>query len=310
MKEKLKKIYDFVKKPNMLFSCISYVLFFAFAVLTIIFLAIDMSSGLMIVCYASLGVTFFYDLYLFIVYDYKKLKAYSKQKFEALTQKSKVVNRFTNDIYFRTMTTSSFSLFWSFCFVAYNAFAGLYYHSMWNGSIAIYYGFLVGIRILFLFGEYKIAKGDFSQECKEIKRAKMFRLEGILLLCLNIVLVVPITMLALQKKEVNLPMWVAIVNATYTFYKMTMCAVAYFRTRKNDILSIRGLKKLNLTDAFVSLLSLENTMIITFSNEQTGDMSMLMIISCFVVLLVNVWIALSTYLKGKSEVLVLEDKIV
>lgn len=308
MKEKIKNVYEFLKKPNLLFKVISYVSFFVCTIITLIMLYFGVSEGVMTLFYSLMGITFFYGIYLFVLFDYKSIRNYYKIKKEMLSSKNKFINGLINDMYFRTMITSSFSLLMSICFVVYNAFVGLYYHSIWNGSISIYYGFLVGIRVLFLSGEYSfLKKKNMSDEKKEYKRANMFKKEGILLLCLNIALVVPVTLLVFSKKDVNLPMWVVIGNAAYTFYKVTMCIISFAKSRKHSVLSVRGLKNLNLTDAIVSLLSLENTMIITFSEGNDNSMHILMIISSFAFTLCNIFIAISTLKKGKNEVKTIQN---
>lgn len=311
MKEKMLNVYGFLKKPSLLFKIVSYVLFFLFTGVAFLCLGLGVNQNIMTIFYSVMGVTFFYDCYLFIVYDYKSIRNTYRVVKVRLSKTSKFVNRLINDMYFRTMFTSSFSTFFGLGFVAYNAFIGLYYHSIWNGSISIYYMFLVIIRGFFLYGEYKIIKSNgFSDQNKDLKRAKMFRFEGSLLLCLNVALIAPVTLLALSKKEVNLPMWVAIANAAYTFYKITMCCVSFAKSRKNNVLSVRGLKNLNLIDACVSLLSLENTMIITFS-DGVNDLSMhtLMIVSSLVITILNIGIAIFTLKKGKEEVLLQENII-
>lgn len=272
-----------------------------FAILVII-LACTHNEDWLPPLYGGLGITFFYCAYLFIRFDFKKIRLACKNAKGKLSQKSKLLNKLFNDIYFRTILGTCLSLFLGICFVVYNAFAGIYYHSVWNGSISVYYGLLVVIKISFLYGEFSLVKKGLSQEETEFKRAKMFRLEGVLLLLVNIALICPITLLALSKKEVNLPVWVAIASACYTFYKMIVCTHSFIKTRRQDNLSIKGLKNLNLMGALVTLLSLENTMIITFSEGEMEGMKILMIISSLIVMVLLLTLATLTFIKGKKEV--------
>lgn len=264
----------------------------------------------MVVAYSGMGVTFFYCLYLFIVFDFKKIKNFYKKTKDSLYEKSKFVSLFSSDKYFRTMVSTMFSLMMSLCFVIYNAVVGLVYHSVWNGSISVYYGFLVAIRVLFLVGEYKISiKDNFSKGEKDLRRAKMLKLEGILLLLLNLALVVPVSLLAMSKKQVNLPMWVAIANATYTFYKITICIISFIKTRNDLNLSVKGIKNLSLTSAGVSLLSLENTMIITFSETVDNSMQIIMILSALAIMILNIVVAVITLKNGKKEIKKLKNDL-
>lgn len=310
MKEKFEDILDFLKKPNLTFKIISYVLFFVFSTLAVTFSCLSFNTTLLSCLYGGMGVTFFYCAYLFIKYDAKKIRIAYKKTRAKLSNKSRFLNKVFNDVYFRTMFTTSFSLLLSVCFVSYNAFTGIYYHSIWNGSISIYYGLLVLIKILFLAGEYNISHSKkLDEKERELKRIKMFKFESILLFFVNIALIVPVTLLALSQKEVSLPMWIAIADACYTFYKMTICIRSFIKTRKNDNLSIVGIKNLNMISACVSLLSLENTMIITFSDTIESGLKILIILSAFAVVVTNLWIATITYLRGKKELNQINENI-
>lgn len=302
MRKRLKNIYSFLKQPNLIFTLFCYTLFIIFSVVAIVFSCLNFSTAILSCIYGAMGITFFYCVYLFIRFDYKKIKSYFKQVKNKLTKKSKLIDRLFNDSYFRTMCATSFSLFLGICFVSYNIFAGLYYNSIWNTSIAIFYTILVAIRVLILINEYKITHSK-NQNPSDIQRNRIntFYIEGILLLCVNITLIAPVTLLATSQKQVNLPMWVAIANAGYTFYKVTACIYSFVRSRKNKNLSIIGIKNLNLTSASVSLLSLENTMIITFSEVVESSMQTLIIISAFAVMVLNIWVALDTLIKGKKQ---------
>lgn len=302
-KEKAKQIFNFFKEPSLGFSVLCYALFFAFTAVTLVLVGIEASDGVLVAFYSGMGVTFFYCAYLFIRFDYRRIRNSFRRAKVALSAKSKLMDKVFNDVYFRTMLGTSFSLFLGICFVAYNAVAGFHYHSIWNASIAIYYGLLVAIRVLFLAGEFRISHSSvMSEGGKELKRAKMFRLEGVLLLFVNIALIVPVTLLATIQKDVNLGMWVAIANACYTFYNVIVCIYSFVKTRKSENLSVQGIKNLNLTSACISLLALENTMIITFSEEIESGMKTLIILSAFAVTVINLVVAIITLRKGKKQV--------
>ncbi len=302
MKEKFRKMYEFLKKPTLWFELMCYGVFVVASALCILFLCLGGFEAILPVTYSIMGVTFFYCTYLFVRYDYKAIKSYFRSLKVRLSQKSKLLDGLFNNIYFRTNLATAFSLLLGIGFVCYNAYAGLKFHSVWNGSISIYYSFLVVIRVLFLIYEMVLIKhNEMGNSQKDQLRAKMFRFEGILLILLNIALIAPVTILALSKKQVNLPMWVAIVNACYAFYKIIVCVYSFVKTRKNTALSIKGIKNLNLTSAIITMLSLENTMILTFS-ESPSDMQLLMIFSALGTMIINLVIAIRTYLIGNAEV--------
>lgn len=306
MKEKLKSCLEFLKKPSKTFSLICYLLFVAFSISAIILACLNHQSVVLYILFGGMGVTFFYCLYLFITFDYKKVRDFHKKTKDKLASKSKFLNKLFFDIYFRTLLSTSISLFLGICFVCYNAFAGIYYHSVWHGSISVYYGLLVLIKIITLSSEYNLNhKKDFTDADKGLRRAKMFKFEGICLLCVNIALIAPVSLLALSQKDVNLPMWIAIANACYAFYKIIGCTYSFIKTRKNTNLTIIGIKNLNLTSACITILSLENTLIITFSDNIESGIQIMMILSALAVMIINMSIAISTLIKGNKQVKVI-----
>lgn len=299
MKEKLKKIWSSLIFPPLWLSITCYATLFIFVVLTFVGIGCNFHIGLMTAIYSIMGISFFYCCFLFIRYDYKKIKHLFRQLKIWLSSKNKFLNKLFNDIYFRTILFTSFSLFMGLCFVAYNVFVGLKYHSVWNKSIAVYYALLVVIKIGFLRGEYNMAKTHIDEEMKAKKRAKMFEHEGALMIAINFALIAPITLLATLQKDVDFPIWIAIADACYTFYKVSACIYSFFKTRKNNNLSIKGIKNLNLLSACVSLLTLENTMVITFSND-VNNLKLLMIFSALAVMILNMTVAITTLIHGKK----------
>lgn len=301
MKDKLSRIWKFLIKPSRTFDLICYGLFAGLSIASILMLNFSPTSPPQLILYSGMGITFFYCVYLFIRYDYFAIKSYFKGVKIRLSKKNRFLNRLFNDTYFRTMLGTTFSLILGIGFVTYNAIAGLIYHSVWNGSISVYYGFLVSIRVVFILSEYIFHRKEMAEDIKDDYRNRIFKAEGVLLILLNIALIAPVTILALSKKQVHLPMWVAIAEACYTFYKVIACIYSFARSRKNGNLFVKGIKNLNLTSATITMLSLENTMILTFS-QNPSDMQLLMIMSAFVVMLINLSIALLTYLRGKKYV--------
>ncbi len=302
MNNKIKQVYEFFKKPKLWFTILCYILFVAFGVLSIVFVGLEKNGLPMILAYSGMAVTFFYCCYLFIRYDLKALiKSYKNLKQKAM-EKNKIVHGYFNDYYSKVMINTIFSLILGIVFVSYNLIVGLYFQSVWNVSMAVYYLFLVGIRVLYLVGEYKLSK---KQEINEIetntKRAKLFIFGGILMLLLSIALLAPVSLLAMSKKQVDLPMWVAIADAAYVFYKLTMCIYSFIKTRKSDILSVKGIKNLELTTVAVALLSLENTMILTFSEGIDFSMKIITILTAFAVMVLNIWVSIVTISGGRKE---------
>ena len=122
-----------------------------------------------------------------------------------------------------------------------------------------------------------------SEEQKETARKNLYFVQSILLLIIDLALITPISLMVLQKKNVDYSTIPAIILAAYTTYKIIAAIINYIKTRKQKHLSIKILKNINLIDALVSILSLQYVLIMTFGNGIEGEMLALCATSTFAV---------------------------
>lgn len=189
-------------------------------------------------------------------------------------KRSKItVERLKKDFEYRSFLMSTISLLITVAFLAYNLLLGVWYGSVWNYSIGIYYFMLVIIRSWILFSERSWQR--IPQNLLSAKRKKLFTAECILLLILDALMIVPIALLVLSRRSVNLTVIPAITVAAYTTYKVTVAILNYKKASKSENLTLKGLKMLNLTEAVVAVMTLQNTLITVFGE---GD-SMIMLTS-------------------------------
>ena len=83
-----------------------------------------------------------------------------------------------------------------------------------------------------------------------------------LLLAVDVLLVGPITLMVLQRRQFNLGMIAAITVATYATYKVSSAVVNYVKTRNYFDVRTVSVRSVKLVDAMVSLLTLQNTLIV------------------------------------------------
>ena len=154
-------------------------------------------------------------------------------------------------------------------FALYNGYLGLRLSSLWYGTICVYYILLTILRGSIIIGAKWIAR----REAREAARNRVSLAISFLLLILNISLIVPISILVRQQKPVEMTLNPAIAMAAYTTYKVIMASVN-LRTRKVSADSMVWLlRTISFIDALVSILTLQNTLIMVISNGE--DMSML-----------------------------------
>lgn len=178
-------------------------------------------------------------------------------------------------------------------FAIYNGFLGIYQFSIWHGSIGIYYLLLAGIRGIILLTEKNIKTKSKKEKTKRRKQA--FALSAAMLLLLNVALICPIVLMVKFEKPVNLSLIPAIAMAAYTTYKVTIASVNIYKQkrRKNSNFLIAELRDINFIDALVSVLTLQNTLIMVNSTEQSIDnMFVLAAISSAVIYIIIVVISI------------------
>lgn len=193
------------------------------------------------------------------------------------------IKRMKNDFVFRTFITSTLSFFVTALFAGYNIFLSFAYRTSWNICIAFYYILLVGITAYILFSEKKMHKNCADEKQKETARKNLYFIQSLFLFVIDLALIAPITLMVMQKKNVDYSTIPAITMAAYTTYKIIIATRNYIKTRSQKHLSIKILKNISLIDALVSILSLQYILIMTFDNKIEGEMLTLCAISSFAV---------------------------
>ena len=92
----------------------------------------------------------------------------------------------------------------------------------------------------------------------------------------------------------------AIIMTAYTTYKITIATINYQKTRKCNELLIKELWTINFIDAFVSLLTLQNTLIL-LNGEMSNEMMILSAISSGVVVFFMIVISIFLLIKGVKD---------
>ena len=192
------------------------------------------------------------------------------------------LRRWKTEYEFKTFAAASGSLAVTAIFACYNGFLGLSHASLWYGSICSYYIILVLLRGTIIFAAKKIARS----EAQEPARSKVYLAVSFLLLILNVSLVLPISMMVRQQKPVNMTLIPAIVMAAYTTYKVTMASINLKKRISSSDSLVRLLRTISFIDSLISILTLQNTLIMVHSAG--GDLSMLPLTS---VTSAIVWIA-------------------
>ena len=162
-------------------------------------------------------------------------------------------------------------------FTIYNFIMGLIYNYIWNISVSIYYLLLTIIRI-YIEIIYLKKKDNKVHHI----------IQSFVLLLINISLLLPISLLVLNQKQVDNNSIMAITVATYTTYKV-INSVLNYKKAQNENNTIKIIRTISLLDALFAILNLQNTLVVTFG--QIEEMIVLIIISSFLIALLMIIIS-------------------
>lgn len=286
---KLKGLFAFLKKPPALFVVFVWVLTIAAVSAAIFFVVKDYSAWPAYVVYCFSASFLAYSVYLIVV-----LAPELKRKIVDNLSRNRFIGNMTASYGFRTVVIFAASFAVNLAFVIFNAVLGIMTASVFYGVIACYYLFLSALRGIVLLLSYKAKKraGDNSDVLQEYK-LKIYMLCGVLLFVLELALAAAVTLMVLYRKPVQFSQVMAIAAAAYTFYKVIFAIVNVFKVRSYHDPMLQCFRNINLTDAAVSLLSLQVTLVAVFSNgsaQTSAEINILNAITGFAVCALSAFI--------------------
>lgn len=139
---------------------------------------------------------------------------------------------------------------------------GIYYRSVWFGTLAVYYFLLAVVR--FCLVRYA-RKREFGAEL--VPEWKRYGLCGVVLLLLNLVMGGEVILMVCRNEGFHYAGYLIYVMAMYAFYCVTMAVrnVIVYRKFRSPVMS--AAKALQLAAALVSMLALETAMLEQFGGN-------------------------------------------
>ncbi|MCR4749534.1 MAG: hypothetical protein K5877_07100 [Lachnospiraceae bacterium] len=99
---------------------------------------------------------------------------------------------------------------------------------------------------------------------------------SLVLLILNISLIVPVSLMVKMQRPVEMSLIPAIAVAAYTTYRITMAAINLKKRKKTTNILFKLYRAVDFIDALVSVLILQNTLVMVVSKSQEPQMLPLM----------------------------------
>ena len=205
-----------------------------------------------------------------------------------------------SDIAFRIRFFLSLSLLFNFAYALFLFIISRVYGSRWFFVISIYYGLLSTARI-FIFSQIDSKKPLY-------KRILLMRACGYFLFLLNLVVSVMMFLLIYTSPPVKHHEITVIALAAYTFSALTIAIVGGVKHFRRDNHVYSCVKIISLISASVSVVTLTNTMLVTFGEETMLLRRIILPILSGVIAIFIILCALQMILKANTDLRILENE--
>lgn len=277
--KKFRRLILFLKKPPFPFLCIVWGITFALIAGTVALIVLNYMEWPVYIAY---GVSAVFSVYT--VYSLPRFIPKIKEMMLERAKSHPFANSLLTSYGFRTVAFSVLSFVINIGFAVFNAVLGVITLSYWYAIFACYYIFLSVLRGVILVGSYQAKKRAAGDETVySVYKLKLYRMCGIFLLILELALAAAVSLMILSTRPTEYSEIMAITSAAYTFYKIIFAIVNVFKVRRMQDPMLQCFRNINLTDAAVSLLTLQVTLVAVFSDERTEMMNILNAVTGFIV---------------------------
>lgn len=261
IKERFKAFLEKIKNPAPWVVVLFVFLTIALAGMSIAFPILQISNVLVYIVYGLAAICLSYTVYLFI-FTFPKLK----KRFREELMKYKYTKRYLEDFEFKSMVSACVSFSINMIYAIFQGVMGILSHSIWYGSLSLYYIVLCSIRGGIVFANYRRRKTEDEHEYL-IKQVRSYRNCGIYLNILTLALSASIVQMVILNQGYKYAGLMIYVMAAYAFYKLTISIVNIVRAKRTENYTTKSIRNLNLSDALVSILALQTAMFQAFGTE-------------------------------------------
>lgn len=203
-------------------------------------------------------------------------------------------DRWRNDYDFRTITAARGSLAATAAFALHNGFLGVYHASLWHGTICVYYLVLAVLRGMIVAARKRVPRSSDPERA----RTRALIASAAVLLFLNLCLVIPVSLMVVRQKPVHMTLIPAIGLAAYTTYKIIMASVNLRRRKQSSDSLVHLLRTISFIEALVSILTLQNTLIMVNLQNEAADLLTLTAVTSAAVMLAVLALSAAAMRKG------------
>ena len=181
--------------------------------------------------------------------------------FKTFKDENKYAKRWQDDVRLRVNVSLFGSLAWNALYGLFQLWLGFYHHTFWFYSLGAYYICLGVMRFFLARHTTRYAPGERMRD--ELTK---YRTCGIVFLLMNLALALIVFFMVYWNRTFEHHMITAIAMAAYTFTAFTVAIVNVIKYKKYNSPVFSASKAISLAAALVSMLTLESTMLTTFSD--------------------------------------------
>lgn len=174
-------------------------------------------------------------------------------------------------------------------------------HSWWLLTLGAYYAVLACARFCVLMAERKA-------KIEPARAMRVTRTTGVLLVLLSVCLAGINTLSAVKDRGTVFGEIIMIAIALYSFTKMTVAIIGMVKARRVASPIIRTLRNIALADAFVSIYTLQRSMLVSFPGLTTGEIRLFNILTGTAVWLIVLLLGIN--LIGGKRITMAKSKLV
>ena len=186
---------------------------------------------------------------------------YAIRFFRTFKDENKYARRLQDDARLRVNVSLYGALAWNALYGIFQLWLGFVHSTFWFYSLGAYYICLGVMRFFLLLHTRRYAPGE-----KMRTELEKYRACGWVLLIMNLALALIIFFMVYWNRTFEHHMITAIAMAAYTFTAFTVAIVNVVKYRKYNSPVFSASKAISLAAALVSMLTLESTMLTTFSD--------------------------------------------
>ncbi|MDD6188124.1 MAG: hypothetical protein PUB32_00925 [Clostridiales bacterium] len=243
--------------------------------LAVVLISVPVAAALLIYTFAFAGEDspIAYPAYVFSAYAMvitcawiiKNAKS-SKSGLDSAIHNIPLAHRYLTDVSFKLHVSLYLSLGLNVLYAVIKFVYGVWYHSVWFGTLAVYYFFLAVMR----FGLLRHAnQNGFGKNIAA--ELKQYRMCGLVLMLMNVAFSGVVVLVVRKNEGFQYAGYLIYVMAMYAFYNVITAVINVIKYRKYNSPVMSAAKVINLAAALVSMLSLETAMLAQFDNGNNPE---------------------------------------